>query len=415
MSTRLFIALVASVALSSAPASAQSRSSDSPLTLRAAVAEALEWNPDLRAVRAEYEAARIAPNRERYLPPPMLETQIWAWPVTTASPANAEMYMFMAEQELPGRGKRAARVGVAEREAEIARQEISVRAVTVLAQVRTAFVDLAFARDQRGLYDAQRRLLEDLAEAATVRYAGGQGGQHHTVASLVELTRLEKERITADERVAVTEARLNQLLGRQVGQSIEPIEAGASTVNEATAVATATVGHADVAAAEAQIAREEAELARLRGERRPDFVVGGGYMLMPGEAGAWTARAGVTWPNAPWSRGRLTAAIDAQVRRIEAAKVRRDVVITRIRHEIRQIAVRVEAAQRQVALIESTVLPQVEHAFELARVAYAGGEGEFTEVLESRRLLLTTQLELVEARAAVSRAFADLESAVGLL
>jgi cobalt-zinc-cadmium efflux system outer membrane protein len=415
MSTRLFIALVASVALSSAPTSAQSRSSEPPLTLRAAVAEAIEQNPDLRAIRAQYEAARIVPNQERFLAPPMLETQIWAWPLTTANPAKAEMYMFMAEQELPGRGKRAARIGVAERDAEIARQEISVRAVGLLAQVRTAFVNLAFARDQRGLYDAQRRLLQDMAEAATVRYAGGQGGQHHTVASLVDLARLEKERIAADERVGVAEARLNQLMGRPVGQLVEPLEMGVPTVHETTAVATATVRHADVAAADVQIAREEAELARLRGERRPDFVVGGGYMLMPGEAGAWTARAGVTWPNAPWSRGRLNVAIDAQSRRIEAAKAQRDAVITRIRHDIRQIAVRVEAAQRQVALIESTVLPQVEHAFELARVAYAGGEGEFTDVLESRRLLLTTQLELVEARADVSRAFADLESAVGLL
>ena len=65
------------------------------------------------------------------------------------------------------------------------------------------------------------------------------------------------------------------------------------------AVNAALERHPTMALAAAGIAREEAELARLQGERRPDFVVGGGYMLMPGDAGAWTARAGITWPKRP--------------------------------------------------------------------------------------------------------------------
>lgn len=75
--------------------------------------------------------------------------------------------------------------------------------------------------------------------------------------------------------------------------------------------------------------------------------------------------------------------------------------------------IRLAAAERHVQLIESTILPQIEHAFELARVAYAGGEGTFVELLESGRLLLASQLEYAEARVTVDRALADLDSAVG--
>ena len=42
-------------------------------------------------------------------------------------------------------------------------------------------------------------------------------------------------------------------------------------------------------------------------EGKPDWVVQGGYMLMPGQAGAWTARVGVTWPSAPWAKKRVSA------------------------------------------------------------------------------------------------------------
>ena len=136
---------------------------------------------------------------------------------------------------------------------------------------------------------------------------------------------------------------------------------------------------------------------------------------MPGGAGAWTARAGLTWPNAPWIRGRLPAQVEAQSKRIEAAKAAREAVAARIRHDVRRTGIRIAAAQRQARLIESTILPQAEHAFDLARVAYAGGQGPFMDALESRRLLVTTQLELIEARANVQRAQAELESAVGLL
>jgi outer membrane protein TolC len=343
----------------------------------------------------------------------MLEAQIWAWPVTTLNPARTDMYMLMAEQELPGRGKRAARTLVAERDAEMSRQQIAVRANDILNDVKQAFVDLALGRDAAALYARQSTLLEDIAEAATLRYASGEGAQHHTITSLVELARLEKERIGADEHAQVAEARLNTLLGRSVAQPIEVLDSVTATISPADAEHVALTRHPELAMAAAAIAKEEAELDRLRGERRPDFVVGGGYMLTPGEAGAWTARAGLTWPNAPWSRGRLITAIDVQSKRVDAARARHEVVATQIRHLVREAVVRLAAAERQVRLLESTILPQVEHAFELARLAYAGGEGAFTDIVDARRMLLSVQLEHVEARANAARARADLETAAG--
>ena len=384
-----------------------------PLTVRGATEEALARNPELLALRQEFEAARAAPAQERYLMPPMFEAQIWGWPVTTLNPARTDMYMLMAEQEVPGRGKRAARVLVAERETEMSRQQIAVRANDILNDVKQAFVDLALARDAAALYARQSMLLQDIAEAATLRYASGEGAQHHTITSLVELARLEKERIGADEHAQVAEARLNTLLGRSVAQPIEVLDSVTATISPADAEHVALTRHPELAMAAAAIAKEEAELERLRGERRPDFVVGGGYMLTPGEAGAWTARAGLTWPNAPWSRGKLTTAIDVQSKRVDAARARHELVATQIRHIVREAVVRLAAAERQARLLESTILPQVEHAFELARLVYAGGEGAFTDIVDARRMLLSVQLEHVEARANAARARADLETAAG--
>ncbi|MGH6691161.1 MAG: TolC family protein, partial [Gammaproteobacteria bacterium] len=292
------------------------------LTLRAAMEEALARNPELRALQRDYDVARGVPDTQRHLAPLMAEMQIWGWPVTTLNPARTDMYMFMGEQELPGRGKRAARVLVAEREADMSRQQIAVHANEVVRGVRDAYIDLAFTRETFDVYARQVELLDELAEAATSRYAAGEGPQHHTVAAVVEIVALARERIAAEGRAQAAEARLNALLGRTVTQPVEPLDAVVPATSAAEAEPLALSRHPEVAMVAAGVAREEAELARLRGERRPDYVVGGGYMLQPGHAGAWTARAGLTWPDAPWSRGRLNAEIDVQSRRVEAAKAR---------------------------------------------------------------------------------------------
>lgn len=386
-----------------------------PLTLRAALDEAAARNPELVALRQQYEAARSVPAQERFLGPPMLEAQIWGWPITTANPMRTDMYMFTLEQEIPGRGKRAARTLVAERDAELTRQQIAIRANQILGELRQAYIDLFFTRETFAQYARQAKLLDNVAETATLRYAAGEGVQHHTIVALVEVANLEKERIAATGRAQAAEARLNTLLGRPVSQTVEALAPIVATVSPDDVEERALARHPDVAMVRAEVAREEAELERLRGERRPDFVLGGGYMLIPGEAGSWTARAGITWPNAPWSRGRLTAAIETQSKRVDAAKARGAVIAAQLRQAVREAVVRLNATERHARLIESTVLPQIEHAFELTRLAYVAGEGSFSEILDARRTLLSAQLEYLEAGANVTRARADLETAAGVL
>jgi outer membrane protein TolC len=384
-----------------------------PLTLSAAVREVLYRHPALISLRAQTAAADSAPARERFLAPPTLEAQIWAWPVTTLNPARTDMYMFMAEQELPGKGKRAARELVARRDADVVRRQVPAQAAELLKEAREAFVEVSLARQLRALYGRQRQLLRDMTEAAMLRYASGEGGQHHSVQSLAELTRLERDVIAAEQRVQSAELRLNAALGRPLAQPVESLVPVALSIPVADAERLALAQHPDFAVVDAMVAREEAELARLQGERRPDYVVGGGYMLAPGDAGSLLLRGGVTWPNAPWSRGRLTAEIDAQARRVVAVKAQRDVVSLRVRRDVAEAAIRMAAAERQVQLVQSTVRPQAEHAFELARVAYSGGTGEFADILESRRLLFTTEVDLAETQADLSRAVVALETAMG--
>jgi cobalt-zinc-cadmium efflux system outer membrane protein len=408
------IILIGALTISAPQVSRAEQPASPPLTLTGAIREALLANPELVALGRDYEAAKAAVPAARFLDAPMVETQIWGWPVTTVNPAMVDMYMFLAEQELPGRGKRAAREVVADREAEMSRRQIAVRANDILNAVKQTYVELLLARATVSLYEQQTPILRDIADAATLRFASGHVGQHDTVKSVVELARLQADAIEWRERAGTAEVRLATLLGRGP-ESLLPVLAPADSgiPDESAAESAAAQRHPEVQLALTTVAREEAELARVRGERKPDFVVGGGYMLQPGGAGAWTARGGISWPNAPWSRGKLNTEIAAQEKRVEAARAHRDATLASVRQSVREATVRLEAARQRVDLLEAAVMPHVEHDFDVARASYAAGRAEFADLLESERALLTTRMDVIAARAGVQRAIADVELAVG--
>ncbi len=384
-----------------------------PLTMIDALREAMSGNPDLVALRREYDAARAVPAQARFLEAPSFEAQVWGWPVTTLNPTRTDSYMLTVGQAWPGRGKRASRELVGERSAEVAQRQVAVRANEILDEVRQAYVGLALARETVVLYQRQVPVLRSLTEAATLRVASGHAEQHDAVQPFVALSRLQAEAITWHARVRSEEARLNTLLGRQVSQEMEPLVPMTLTDIPPDPIAVALERHPAMALVAAEIGREEAELARLEGERRPDFMVGGGYMLMPGEAGAWMARAGITWPNAPWSRGGLDVEIAAQALRVEAVVARREAIANAIRGSVYDAEIRIEAARQRASLMATTTVPHIQHAFDVSRTAYAAGRADFVDVIDGQRAMLAADVEYAMAQAEVAFALVDLERAIG--
>jgi hypothetical protein len=143
--------------------SAFAQPAQAPLTLREALSEALHANAELIALKQQSVAASAAAPESRFLDPPMLQAQIWAWPVTTLNPARTDMYMITAEQAIPGRGKRDARELVAQRDADVSRRQIAVRANAILNDVKQAYADLMLARAAADLYQQQKTVLENIA------------------------------------------------------------------------------------------------------------------------------------------------------------------------------------------------------------------------------------------------------------
>lgn len=387
-----------------------------PLSVQHAVDEAVARNPRLLALRRQFEAMQLRPAQARALAPPSFEAQIWQWPVNTLNPLNTNMFMFTMAQTLPGRGKRALRATVSDKEAELSLAAIAVEARDVIDEVKRVYADLYLARREIEIHHATADLLRQFADVSEAKYVTARGSQQDVLKAVVEVSRVHEHLVTLEEREHLALARLNTLLDRPIESLVGPL---AEPREDTTLPALATLQRLAIdhqpslVAARLAIEHTEARIAAERQEHKPDFFVKGGYMLMPGQSDSWTAMAGVTWPNAPWSRPGLDARVAEAGADRTVARARLAEVESAIRLAVHESYVRAQAAQERATLLRTSIVPLTDQVVAVSRVAYQADQGDFLTLIDNQRVLLDAQLAYHRALSDLDQARADLERAVG--
>jgi len=387
-----------------------------PLTLKAALDEAVSKNLDVAALRAHVNVTRERPAQERSLAPPMLEGTIWQWPINSLNPANANMYMFMASQEVPGRAKRDLRAAVAEKDIALAQTDVTIRARQIVNEVKQAYAQLFIARKATEVQLASVELLRQIADVSQTKYASGRISQQDVLKPVVELSKLHGDLLMLEEQAGIAAARLNVLLARApdapIGPLAEPTEQ--TLLPASTELQRLALEHQpELQRAHIEIEKAETEVASAKQEYRPDFTVQGGYLLMPNQTDAWLARVGVTWPRAPWSRGKIDSHIKEQIAASETAKARGRAMQNMVRLAVQEAYVRAKSAQQRAALLRTTILPQAQQTLDVSRIGYQADRVDFQSLIDNQRTLLEAQLGYVRALTEFEQATADLERAIG--
>ena len=395
---------------------AESRAQEPPpLTLQAALDEALQRNPELAAIRASLEAQRLRPAQQGVLMPPMLEAQIWQWPIDTINPARVS-YMFSAEQAFPGPGKRALRERLSQADVDVSAARLVSRARDVVADVRRTYAELFVTRQSVAVTNERIELLRQMADASQVRYAAGRTPQQDVLKAIVEISRLHETALADQARARLAEARLNSLLARDPAAPIGalPVPREDIALRPLAVLQEAAIEQQpDLQVSRAEIARADAAVAVADSGRKPDFVVKGGYMLMGDERDALTASVGITWPNAPWSRRGVDLARSEARAEVTAARARYDADVNRVRLAVQEAYIRAESAGRRAALLRTSIVPQSSQALDVSRVGYQADRGEFLDIIDNQRVLAEARLGYLQALAELEQARADLERAVG--
>jgi cobalt-zinc-cadmium efflux system outer membrane protein len=390
-----------------------------PLERRVVMREVVARSPGLRAARRRAEATSLAAEAENTLPPPMLEFQLTQVPMDRPwDIPNAQMIMLGVKQDFPPPGSLSARGEAMADEAGVERAMTRERLRELESEAEHAFAQYAGASRKLATHLAHRTTAERILAAARARYAAG--GMLADVAQAdVELAQIEADIAAEQAQLLGAKAKLNGLLLRPPSAPLgEPVLPEAETLGEPVeaVIARARRQRPEVATAEA---KQTASLANVRAAESeaawPMVSVGLAYyaptMAMPMlTAGSYGVSVSSTLP---WAWGRASSLVRAERAKASALPDEIADAKARVATDVASSAAVVQAETRRYQALRDRSLPASKRAVEASASGYESGATNILGLLTANRSVVEIDLALVEARAALDHALAQLDWAAG--
>lgn len=386
------------------------------LSVDAAIREALEREPGLRAARAEVDVAAGHRLQAGLRPNPSLSVE------RREEPGGSDNQTMTQVQWPLDLFRRPSRIEVANRELDIRRLAAADRARLLAADVRVRYGAAAAAVRDAALAAQAAQLLTSQLDVVRSRVDEGAIPPLERDQLAVEVQRFETERIVADGRVAVALIELKRAMGLPPDSSLRLRDSLDVLVATSAAVPSlaASTGRADVQLAQAAVRLAEAQTTNASAEGRVDVSLFGGYTrmntgfsqrgfeddgtlaLVRGTFNYLAAGAMVTVPLGNRNQGAIAAARaqqSAATHRLAATQLGADA-------EVAAAGASEEAARRAMAVAEATVtlatnnLSVVRQAYELGRTSLADVLAEQRRALEVERAHTQAMTAVYEAHAA---------------
>jgi len=250
------------------------------LTLDEAIVRALEQEPSLRAARSQIDVTRARREQAGLRPNPAISF------ARQQEPSGSDNQTRIELQWPLDLFRKAGRVGVADREIEVAQHAAANRERTLAADVRIKYGDAVAAL--RTLSVTEQLLATTSRQRTLVASRVEQGATPPLDRDMlrVEVQRLEADRLIQAGTIDRQLVELKRLLGMpadaslRLRDSLEELVRRDQSATEAADESRAVTTRPDVLEAEGRVRVDDAQVDRARREGRPDVSVFGMYMRM---------------------------------------------------------------------------------------------------------------------------------------
>jgi cobalt-zinc-cadmium efflux system outer membrane protein len=420
----LLTVMCSSLVLEPWRAAAQDQPALGVYTIDALVAKALRDNPEVAAARAEIDAAKGRVSQAGLRPNPMLELG----GQKALSPDNNVTVGVTLPLDLNGR--KAGRVGVAERELEMKQAQLADRERRLTAEVRRKAADLLAARRDLQVNDellsANREALGLVGER--VRRGAVPALEENLL--LVEVNRLDASRRLLESRAEIFMLQLRALAALPLEAPFSlagELEPGVSIPDRGAAVVNALEQRADLRAARAEGAMARARVLKEQADGRWDASVSVGYQRQETGFGlnGLTDRGGtrpiqdtfhyfgggvsIMLPVRNQNQGNVAAA------RAEAVAAERRVELASlvVRQEVASAFTQYDAARRSLEIYARGVRDVARQNLDVVRRTYQLGRATLLDVIGEQRRYIEIEMGYTEALKQVYGAAVEIERAMG--
>jgi outer membrane protein TolC len=382
----------------------QSRPALPPLAPDAGLSDFLAYallnSPNVEAAYDDWAASVEQITVERSLPDPKLTFQAYIQNDLTS-------LMPGLMQDLPGPGKLpvAARVAAAESQTKYAALETAV--LQTAFEVKSAYYNLHFLDERIRINRQTLGLLADLETAARAQNEVGKVTLQDVYRAQIERDQLTTAITNLEDSRQPMFAQFKAALGMTHDQPDPPVPAKFEStpldLNADDLLAAAFARNPRLKTAEAEFQLAEASIAQARKSNVPDFSAG--------------LQAEVYTPPFYWPQASMTLPVwrDKIAAQLAAAQAGKRAAQARLTAE--QIGITVELAlrtydyresTRNLALLETRLIPKARQSLEIARAGYLSGQVDFFNLMDAERAWLSFQLQDVEEQTRREITLADL-------
>ena len=414
--SRVFSYVLAACVCAS-PASAQ------PLTIAAAIDEAVQHNLSLLAARssltiaeAQMVSARLRPNPVASVSADHLDALGTGFnDVNNGGPPEVAVRVDLP---LERGGKREARIAVATALRSEAEAQFADAVRTLRQDVTLACIDVMAAQALRALMADTLGTYQGLARVNKARVVAGSIPGFEATRSEVAMLQFRATVVRADLDLAKATAQLRTLLGRPPEAPLEIADAltiaGGEPVAEDVAgvESVALRSRPDLLALQLTQARSLADLRLQEALGRVDYTVGAEYRRQQGVSGRSNSLGfffSTPLPILNRNQGEIARAGAERDQAGQLVAARRAQVIADVRSAHHDYTV----TRELVAGIERDLLVPAGRVRDISSYTYQAGGGTLLELLDAQRAFNETMQTYVDAQANLRRAIARLNAAAG--
>jgi outer membrane protein TolC len=368
------------------------------------LAYALLNSPEVASAYNDWGAAVERITVERSLPDPKLTFQAYIQDALTS-------LMPGLMQDLPGPGKLAvaARVATAESRAKYFAFESAV--LQAAFDFKSAYYNLHFLDERIRINRQTLALLADLEATARSRNEVGKATLQDVYRAQIERDQLTTAITNLDDSRGPLFAQFKASLGLTHDQPDPPLPAKFEStpldLSSDDLLATALARNPRLRAAEAEVRLAQAGIAQARKSEVPDFSAGL-------QAEVYTPP--FYWPQAsmtlPVWRDKIAAQIASAQAGKRAAKARLTAEQIKLTVDFAERTYDYREITRNLALLETKLIPKSRQSLEIARAAYLSGQIDFFNLMDAERAWLNFRLAEVQERTRREITLADLSLSI---
>lgn len=383
------------------------------------IQEALEKNPQIKAVYQEWQAALEEIPQAKALPDPMISYAHFGQSIETR--LGPQRNKISISQKIPFFGKLTLKEKIALKNADILEENYNAVKADVVFKVKDAYYSLYWIDQAINISLQEKEVLHRFARIAQKKYETGQGTQQDVLKAHVEISKLSEKILTLNQGRRAVANEINILLNRQVEYPVRKIEVFKIPTMEIEINRLYQIAERErpeIKKISHFIEMNEVGLKLAKKNYRPDFTfmfdyidIGSGRTLnLEDGRNAWMLSVGI---NIPIWRKKLYAAEAEQALKIKAAEQQYKDIENMTLSKINELFFEINTAKERIELYEHSLIPQAEQSLKASEVGYLTGKVDFLNLLDSERMILQLKTGYYKSVSDYGKSLAHLERVVG--